>query len=593
MQIDSAEARLSRSDVFLALAAGLFLTLVRGLHFLELNQVLYFVLGRRLADPGFIPHDWYTWQATHYHFAFGYLFWLLQQIGPLAITTHVVQWLTMTAFAFGALLLAKTFCRHPKVVCLAVILWQAAAPLSDLGLGGLYLISYYLQPSQIAGSLLVLGMGLLFRRRFLAAGMALGTAGLFHGGIMIAIAPVVLAQVLVCRPWRKPKHLLQLALTLGLFWGFAAVMIAARIFQSDASDLDALRLLIYFRVPYHHAVAGWRPMQSLAWTLWILLGAAAMSRLPREPRSREWRLSFLVALATTAFGLALAVPIMVPTVTMALLWRVASWATFLSLLAVMDRWVDLLGKPGRWSRWDVIFAAGLAAVSLTWIVRAAPPGDRPGRVFWLAALIGSFLAARLAGRLRRPLLSSSRSVLTLLLVLATVMAAFGVVQHSTLGRRGDDRAELEQWLREQTPKDALLVVPPDMATLRLRVERALVVEWKCHPMLPSEVREWLRRLCDVCGVAEASIWSVVRRARPPVPSGLARMRVGYVRLDSTRAGMLRQRYGAQYLVVRPAEHVGELNGLHERFRNGAYAVFEIPPGGTSVPDDSLEARERR
>ena len=84
-------ARLSCREVLLALAGGLFLTLAHGLHYLVSNQHQYFLLGMRLADSDFIPRDWYTWQTTHYHFAFGYLLWLLGKLGPLWLTTIAVH----------------------------------------------------------------------------------------------------------------------------------------------------------------------------------------------------------------------------------------------------------------------------------------------------------------------------------------------------------------------------------------------------------------------------------------------------------------------------------------------------------------------
>lgn len=57
-------------------------------------------------------------------------------------------------------------------------------------------------------------------------------------------------------------------------------------------------------------------------------------------------------------------------------------------------------------------------------------------------------------------------------------------------------------VREATPADAVLVVPPtaDWVVLRIEARRALVVDVKCFPMAPAEIREWLGRLADTCGI---------------------------------------------------------------------------------------------
>jgi hypothetical protein len=54
-----------------------------------------------------------------------------------------------------------------------------------------------------------------------------------------------------------------------------------------------------------------------------------------------------------------------------------------------------------------------------------------------------------------------------------------------------------EWVSNNTPVDAVLLVPPDEESMRLVGRRAIVVNYKCVPQLSAELSEWAGRLCDV------------------------------------------------------------------------------------------------
>jgi hypothetical protein len=548
-------AALSRRDALFVLSAALFLTLSKGLHFLISNQHQYFVHGLRLADPNFIPNDWFTWQTTHHHIAFGYLLMLFQKIGPLVLTTNIAQFATMLAVSFAFLLLAKKFCKHPLIVWLALLLWIAIAGTNDSGLGKLYLISPYFQPNQISGPLTILGLALLFHRSFLAAGIALGFAGLFHGGIMVAAAPVVLVQALACGVLRSRKNLLRLALPLVLLWPLTAVPMILNALRAGPGDADAWNIITNFRLPHHYVMSQWPQFHNLVWSIWIALGAVAILSLPHDPKGHELRAGFLAALLTVALGLAFTLSPGASLITKAMLWRIAPWPFFLGFLVILDRWTEFLLAPRRR---HVTFVAGFLVATAAW----AFMDETPLRLAWLVAMP---LAAAGAGVVKK--IPARRAILIALALLMIPVTAYGLAFRSTLWRSSkSDQAQLASWLRLNTPPDSVLVVPPewDMGALRIRARRPLVVDLKCFPFIvPSEIIEWHRRIQDVCGISQSSPISATRP--------------GYLRLDTSRAFMLRDKYAADFVIILTDEHLGDLTGLPERFHNNTYRVLEIPP----------------
>jgi hypothetical protein len=50
---------------------------------------------------------------------------------------------------------------------------------------------------------------------------------------------------------------------------------------------------------------------------------------------------------------------------------------------------------------------------------------------------------------------------------------------------------------QNTPADAIFLVPPDEESMRLVGRRAIVVNFKAVPQLSGELPEWNRRMCDV------------------------------------------------------------------------------------------------
>jgi hypothetical protein len=104
-----------------------------------------------------------------------------------------------------------------------------------------------------------------------------------------------------------------------------------------------------------------------------------------------------------------------------------------------------------------------------------------------------------------------------------------------LGGRDRDVGALCQWLQKSTPVDSLLLIPPDEEAVRFRCRRAVVVDWKATPALPSEVLEWQRRIEDVTG------------AHPL--KGEADLS-GYQKLGQRQLEQLRARYGFDVVVLR-------------------------------------------
>lgn len=92
-----------------------------------------------------------------------------------------------------------------------------------------------------------------------------------------------------------------------------------------------------------------------------------------------------------------------------------------------------------------------------------------------------------------------------------------------------------QWVRRETPKDAIFLIPPDFPEFRFHCRRAIVVDWKGDPLLPKDFMAWIRRMEDVTG-------------RSPLkgPHDVKR----FYSLDNEQLRKVARRYKAEYIVTR-------------------------------------------
>ena len=551
-------------------ALALFLMLSKeGIVYLTENQADYFIYGLRLSDPHFIPNDWFTWKVFHHHFAFGYLIWFLQTLGSLSITTVLTDLLLMTGMTYGLFLLCRRFSRYPWMVFICLVTWLGIVGLHETELGKEYLFDGFLQPAELSGCLMVLGVALLFERRFLFSGCILGIAGLFHAAILVSIAPVLTAMAFYMKIWQDRRAFLSFVLPLILLWGFSYLVLKMTFSHSSFPIQDALSILINLRDPLLRA-SNWSVFWTVNWFLWILLGGMVILTRPWDQKFNEWRICFVAVILTSIVGMLQSAFINIPSLTVLMLWRSSPLAIILSLVLVIDQCLHWVMSPGEIKRRDMVLISGMVLVMFIFL-HYRWSFHNPRRFLWLM----SYPLAALTGWIfyiftRNITLRLTMAGLIIVSIMGFDMARVGY-QGIAMSRNNETNpeepslGEMEQWVRKNTPQNAIFIVHPEMEYMRVRARRAIVVDWKPPCYLPSDLQEWYHRLCLQAGLA---FKPMVRDENTIIK--------GYDQMDTRRALALKKMYGARYLIVIKKEHTGNLNGLKELFANADYRVLEIP-----------------
>lgn len=551
---------------------GIFLLAARsGFSYLIGNQTTYFLYGLRLYDPTFIPRDWYTWDTFQYHFAYGYLVYFLQILGPLRITSVIAQLITMIILSFGLLNLSKRFCAYPISTFLAFITWMGVYYYYEIGLGWQSLIMGYSQPLEIAGACMILGLSLIFKRYYFFSGIMLGVGGLFHASILASFAPIILVTALATKIWKNIRQLIAFALPLCFLWGILASVVIYVLLHAPP-DPSAMSIIVHLRNPYDLILANWDIKCSFNWLVWVSMGGVAIYALPTDQKYKELKISFYSSLAFIGFIIFQMAFIKISSITGMMLWRAAPWVVVLGLIIALDRCIHFLKNKFKdlqsQDKFVIIFfiLAIFALLSFGW-----RPFASKSRLLWLTAIPLSIGIGYLLNLLKIYSLNRYKVFLILLFVIIATSSISGIkntrdYSSPSIAYQAEE-AQMEEWVRENTPKDALFITPMSVGHMRVRGERALIVEWKSTSSIPSDLRKWYHRLLDVSGFP---------RSTPPTEITEELLEEGYLQFDTARAKLLQERYGANYIVVSTKNHLGNLEGLIEHYRNEKFRVLEIP-----------------
>ncbi len=542
----------------------------QGFVYLTHNQTQYFIYAMRLAQPHFIPNDWFTWQTFHHDFAFGYLIYILSKIGPLFITAIVMDFLLLASMAYSLLILCRRFCVYPFVVYILLLTWLGIISANEIGLGWQYLFCGFLQPSEVSGCLMVVGMSLLFERQFVFSGTVLGLAGLFHGAYLVSFGPAIIATALAVGVWRNWRSLFSFGLPLVLLWGLLAVVVGQALAHSSGPTQQTMSIMTNLRAPGDFIVSQWPLDWMVNWFIWAFLGLFVMADLGPDQKYKEMRVCFFALLLTSLAGIAQAIFIKNQSLVLLMLWRSSPVALILGQVIVLDRSVNLLMNPQRVKNADKIFTCVLIAAVL--ILLNNHWGLESNRRFmWLLAFplaAGGCWITRVLGKSH----AMQNKVITVLLmsVMMAVMVktSYGGLKLSHNFETHPESVSLgnmEQWVKKNTPADSIFIVAPGMEYMRIRARRAIVVDATSSCYLPSDLQQWYQRLCAISGLP----------SKPLVPDFHA-LANGYNQLDTARAKRLKDLYGAQYVVILSYEHKGDVSGLIERYANADYRVLEIP-----------------
>jgi hypothetical protein len=122
----------------------------------------------------------------------------------------------------------------------------------------------------------------------------------------------------------------------------------------------------------------------------------------------------------------------------------------------------------------------------------------------------------------------------------------------------DSKKQLFNWAR-LTPRESRFAVSPSMKNFRLQSQRAIVVDWKSTPIIPSEWVQWYKRICDISGGVK--VLSKTQADRQ------------YANISPSHIQYLKDKYNIQYAVFKKPLRE-KLKEIKIAFENENYVVLQ-------------------
>ncbi|HEY0469208.1 MAG TPA: DUF6798 domain-containing protein [Polyangiaceae bacterium] len=543
------------------------------------NQFVYFLKAPTLTDQSLLRSDWFTYHTTQYHRVFSYFGALLLALNKQGWAVAIMQFLLVLLGALVIYRLVKRVAGARLSVAAYLLLLSILFITRTSSVGTSYLFDTILQPSTLGALGSIAGTLFFVEERWLVSGVCLAIGGAFHANYLVLAYPIFgLAHLALGFKDLKRRLLLQFAPLLAITVALSPLLLAAS--HTKASP-EAQEILFRVRSPHHYNPARFE-RNFMPFAAWQLIGIGSGWLLHKTANGRRLGAVLCGLMLTIWTGTALTTFWDFPKVNQIFVWRFAPNADLLSQILFACALAHALAKPSLTRLYPGVavglIVAGLATFGMFWRGKGNAPIPN-----LMLVLMGAVLVARaldLALDLlthflptQASLASELRQLLPFSPLLLGAYELYRVVPnrlqearaHSTLLKEdGGRNDELYRWLREKSPKDAIYLTPPDLEGARFLGQRAIVVDWKAVPLIPTELLGWYERLCDVTG----------RQVKSMGDMG------GYGSLDPERLALIVSKYHPDYVVLR-RDAANRFPGLPVVYKNSGYSVLKIetPPAG--------------
>lgn len=481
--------------------ATFFIVLLKGYRFIDSDQTVYLLNPMRLADPNFIPNDWFTWQTSHYHITYTYITLLLLRIGHFQIGAFIGYLLFSFILAVSLWILIDTIIPKSKdknlIFIIGLIILMA---MQSKSIGATFFKTNLFSAQDMAWPFLIMSTAYLIRNKYFFSGAMLGLAGLFHFNFLV----VGLAVTFIFFLFRSREiSTMSLATRFGTLSLTACVIASPVIYIAisqflDVGKSDKALFEVFFNRSAHHFLPGaWPLSQVLKYLFYNMAGILCLGFIVAKEQIANYK-NLLKYFFSVSILIVLAIVFVefypVVFVKRLFLWRIAPVLTILSTVFItiflVRSWLsnEILKK-----------LLAVMLISILWL-------EIGNAIFLILSLLLPALYFSTGYKESESKIGQVPIVLSASVLLFLLVSPSGFIWQPI---------NLEPWLKKpvkqlyefiekETPKNNVFLVPPmdgNLQSFRIVARRAIFVNYKAVPYKFSEVKEWKRRM-DLLGYKE-------------------------------------------------------------------------------------------
>ena len=470
----------------------------------------------RVIDPSYLVNDWFTNQNDGFSPRFFYahfIGFLATFLNPELIFFLLYIFFNLV-FIISIFLISKEFFSNNLATIFTIILIIFGPRVS---LGGNWIFSSLFLPQTIAISLIFLSFYFILKKNYLLSPILLGIAtffqpilGILIGSISILYLVFLSAESLKIKLIRAVKFT-TLYVIIGIF---ALIPLISN--TTNISDLEIFYIIAFFRHPHHYSPFAF-PLSNYLAMVFILLLFALIVSLNFIPLNKDYH-----HFALFVIGMVLLMGII--------------GTIFVELVPVA-----IIGKMQlfRVNPFIAVFIYIYAGNFLISVV---------SKINDLFSELASKINVLFRGKLV--------PVIILMLLFSSLFILYSTNYHP----KPSPNEEMYNWIQNNTPKNAIFLVPPSLEEFRFKAKRAIVIDWKSFPFEDKAVIEWKNRIDDISNGRHDSHSSL--------PAG--QLDEGYYSLKESQILKLKDRYDFQYVIT-----IRDLPGFKVAYLDDEYKIYEI------------------
>lgn len=577
------------------------LLLYGGLGQLDTNE--FTPLLYKMIDADYLANDWFV--SIHHEiinvrsYFLIFLFILYHIIPNVALVYLGVYLLTLILLGLGVYRTALFFSSNTNAAVFTTSLVLLGA---TFGLGGNLMVHSYVLSFGLSFSLSILALSFLIREKTVIFSLIAGLATLTHflwGGLSFG----VLWLAYVCVVLQQKTGIKKAILSFFTYLPFSLIALPILLGHTDSSarlsgSMIAL-ILGYMRAPHHYLPFEWSIIRYIEFFLFFIIFIFIFRKTKIEKKNKI----FITSIIAIIFVLFAAYTFFSEIVPLGLIikmhfFRLAPLLVLVQYLFIGNYLFLCLSKYIK--TWKVLIVAFLTISLLSnhLILLSAPifllfiryeekiTLTRKSAVYLLAAgLIAALVGLIVLNDyvlqkgdrillfafklmvlipLSVRLLFKQMPIGRLFLISLIISAALFVAAKPSLLYFTYDAqtTQLYDFIRQETPQDAIFLIPPSLGSFRLGAERAIVVDYKAFPFEEERMLEWVERVQAVSN-------------NPPIDEGKNYYDLvleGYDALDVEKISTLKYEYNISYALFMKPSH----RELPVTFENEVYVLYEVP-----------------
>lgn len=407
-------------------------------------------------------------------------------------------------------------------------------------LGGNDLVGRDLDPPRMAFSLVILGFSFLLYERWIIGAVFFAASSYIHPLIGFEVPFVFyISLVAATLPTHRVMAVGKSSILYLLLSGYSLFTYLQTLLNNKNTNLPSdvlFTILMKIRAPAHYLPSSWDLSIYIKFLLFLTLAAFFYRLFRHKFLSLDNKIiinsvSFILLLAFTGYIFTEIIPV----------YFLAALQFF--RLTVIVYWLMAIFLYGGVLNYAFTkhFSDKFKLVFLLLIFFIVFPEviTTPGPTHFLYIMLSVILSILLTK------LNFNSLKLRNLFIIAVIIMNFSLLyRHYSFRLKelypfANAQTSLEDWIRSNTPQEAIFLTPPDFYSFRLNANRAAIIDWLVMPFEPKGMIEWAERISNVSGIQNNSYSEITE----------SKANEGYKTLDDNRVKYLQQKYRFDYVVT--------------------------------------------